>query len=56
MIEEITDDLIKRLCKRKLTIQYRNINKIKDNTFKQSILTYLESRFSDSLSIKETIY
>ena len=44
------------LCKRKLTIQYRNINKIKDNKFKQSILTYLESRFSDSLSIKETIY
>ena len=30
MIEEITDDLIKHLCKRKLTIQYRNINKIKD--------------------------
>lgn len=56
MIEEITDDLIKHLCKRKLTIQYRNINKIKDNKFKQSILTYLESRFDDSLSIKETIY
>lgn len=55
MIEEITDDLIKHLCKRKLTIQYRNINKIKDNKFKQSILTYLESRFDDSLSIKETI-
>lgn len=56
MLEEITDELIKRLFKRKLTIQYKNINKIKDNTLKQSILSYLENRFSDSLSIKETIY
>ena len=56
MIEAITDELIKRIFKRKLTIQYKNINKIKDDKFKQSILTYLESRFDDSLSIKETIY
>ena len=56
MIEEITDELIKRIFKRELTIQYKNINKIKDNEFKQSILAYLESRFDDSLSIKETIY
>ena len=56
MTEEITDELIKRIFKRKLTIQYKNINKIKDDKFKQSILAYLEGRFSDSLSIKETIY
>ena len=56
MLEEINDELIRHIFKRTLTIQYKNINKIKDNNFKQSILSYLESRFIDSLSIKETIF